>query len=362
MRKFVIILTIILLYSVACKKEDFLWDLPKNTCNYLYSDWTPCLNNIQTRTYTSSPSRCKGTPPGDSIQRTCVPCKFVYSAWSSCTNNVQTRTYTIGPQGCISIGLPPADSIQRTCVPCKFVYSAWSLCSNNIQTRTYTIGPQGCIGIGLPPADSIQKNCTLVLNGQGVWDRDMNFYETKIYDNQNWFSKNLEVSTYRNGDLIPQVQNANAWAFLNTGAWCYYANNTANGIIYGKLYNWYAVNDPRGLAPNGYHIPSDAEWSKLTNWLGGEIVAGGKMKEQGLSHWNAPNFGASNISLFSALPGGYREDNGYFFTIGAYGFWWSSSETFIDFAYSRYLYTNNGDVYRNYHRKQNGFSVRCIKD
>jgi uncharacterized protein (TIGR02145 family) len=91
-------------------------------------------------------------------------------------------------------------------------------------------------------------------------------------------------------------------------------------------------------------------------------VAGGKMKEQGLSHSNAPNFGASNISLFSALPGGYREYNGYFFTIGAYGFWWSSSEDDTYYAWFRNLYNFNGNVNRNNSDKQNGFSVRCIKD
>ena len=321
MRKFVVILTIILLYSVACKKEDFLWDLPKKIapCSFLYSVWTPCLNSIQTRTYTPGPSGCSGTPPSDSIQRTCAPCKFVYSAWTSCSNNVQTRTYNLVPLGCSSIGLPPADSIQ--------------------------------------------KNCTLVLNGQGVWDRDMNFYETKIYDNQNWFSKNLEVSTYRNGDSIPQVQNANAWANLTTGAWCYYLNDAANGLTYGKLYNWYAVKDQRGLAPSGYHIPTDAEWAKLTNWLGGEIVAGGKMKEQGLSHWNAPNFGATNISLFSALPGGARDYGGYCNWIGVWGFWWTSSEKDANYIWNLAIHYN--DDYSSLGAgifKSSGLSVRCIKD
>ena len=95
---------------------------------------------------------------------------------------------------------------------------------------------------------------------------------------QTWTTKNLDVATYRNGDPIPQVQDATAWAILTTGAWCYYQNNTENGTNYGKLYNWYAVNDSRGLAPNGFHIPTDAEWTTLSTLLGGEAVAGGKMK------------------------------------------------------------------------------------
>ena len=95
---------------------------------------------------------------------------------------------------------------------------------------------------------------------------------------QTWTSKNLNVTKYRNGDAIPQVQDKNAWAKLKTGAWCYYENNTANGTTYGKLYNWFAVNDTRGLAPKGYHIPTDAEWTILTDYLGGDTIAGTKMK------------------------------------------------------------------------------------
>ena len=97
---------------------------------------------------------------------------------------------------------------------------------------------------------------------------------------QTWTSKNLNVGTYRNGDKIPQVQDKNAWAKLKTGAWCYYENKAANGTTYGKLYNWYAVNDPRGLAPFGYHIPTEAEWTLLTNYLGGDDKSGAKMKKK----------------------------------------------------------------------------------
>jgi uncharacterized protein (TIGR02145 family) len=98
---------------------------------------------------------------------------------------------------------------------------------------------------------------------------------------------NLNVSHYRNGDVIPQVTDPTAWSSLTTGAWCYYNNDTANGTVYGKLYNWYAVNDPRGLSPQGWHVPTDAEWTNLTSCLGGESLAGGKMKATTL--WDSPN-------------------------------------------------------------------------
>ena len=148
--------------------------------------------------------------------------------------------------------------------------------------------------------------------------------------NQTWATRNLNLETYRNGEVIPQVQDANAWANLRTGAWCYYENNTANGSSYGKLYNWYAVTDPRGLAPKGYHIPSDAEWTILSDNLGDE--AGTKMKSS--SGWKN-NGNGNNTSGFAGLPGGYRYYNRNFFYIGANGYWWSSSENDASLAWSR---------------------------
>ena len=180
---------------------------------------------------------------------------------------------------------------------------------------------------------------------------------------QTWAPKNLDVVTYRNGDPIPEVQAASTWSNLTTGAWCYYENNTANGTTYGKLYNWYAVNDPRGLAPNGYHIPTDAEWTTLSSYLGGTVTAGGKMKEAGTSHWLSPNTNATNSSGFTGLPGGNRFGlNGAFYNIGAGGFWWSSSENGTNDAWNRELNYIDGKVSRYNYFKQNGFSVRCLRD
>lgn len=177
--------------------------------------------------------------------------------------------------------------------------------------------------------------------------------------------RNLNVSHYRNGDIIPQVRGKVAWAALTTGAWCWYNNDSANGAIYGKLYNWFAVNDPRGLAPAGWHIPSDAEWTTLTTLLGGN--AGGKMKstgtiEAGTGLWHDPNTGATNGSGFTGLPGGYRSFFGTFGLIGFNGYWWSSTENLNYYAWYRYLYYTNSFINRYYDSKQNGFSVRCVRD
>ena len=179
---------------------------------------------------------------------------------------------------------------------------------------------------------------------------------------QKWTKYNLDVAFYRNGDSIPQVTDPTAWAGLTTGAWCYYNNDPIQGNKYGKLYNWYAVNDPRGLAPQGWHIPSDAEWTTLATTLGGASVAGGKMKEAGTVNWTAPNTGADNNSGFVGLPGGTRLNNGTFFNVGTFGYWWSSTEYITSDAWSRYLFYNEVSVGSYNYHKRHGFSVRCLRD
>jgi uncharacterized protein (TIGR02145 family) len=188
---------------------------------------------------------------------------------------------------------------------------------------------------------------------------------------QTWKTKNLDVATYSDGTPIPQVTDPTQWTNLTTGAWCYYNNDSVNGATYGKLYNWYAVagihdTDPntpnKKLAPTGYHIPSDVEWTTLTNYLGGESVAGGKMKSTGTSLWNTPNTDATNSSGFTGLPGGYRDYNGTFSAIGVYGSWWGSTEYYTTYAWSRFLYYNDGSANRGRSLKTFGFSVRCLRD
>ena len=185
------------------------------------------------------------------------------------------------------------------------------------------------------------------------------FMDKVTIGSQIWTTKNLDVEAYRNGDAIPQVQDSSTWANLSTGAWCYYENKSANGSSYGKLYNWYAVNDPRGLAPKGYHIPSNEEWTTLTNYLGGQSQAGTKMKSS--SGWQN-NGNGSNTIRFEGLPGGYRNSFGDFNNIGANGYWWSSSVNNTSGAWYRALHFGFGDVGRFSNGKRNGFSVRCLRD
>ena len=180
--------------------------------------------------------------------------------------------------------------------------------------------------------------------------------------NQKWMDKNLDVTTYRNGDTIAYVTDPAAWAALTTGAWCYYNNDPSTNATYGKLYNWFAVNDPRGLAPAGWHVPSDAEWTTLEICLGGEAVAGSKMKVTGTTTWTSPNSGATNSSGFAGLPGGLRLSNYGFFDLRNYGLWWSSTEVSTADAWYRYLYYFNTSIIRTTFPKTHGFSVRCLRD
>ena len=183
---------------------------------------------------------------------------------------------------------------------------------------------------------------------------------TVTIGSQIWTARNLNVDTYRNGDTIPQVQDPVQWANLTTGAWCYYNNNPAIGNIYGKLYNWYAVNDSRGLAPTGWHIPTDIEWTQMTTYLGGDSLAGGKLKDTIL--WDTPNIGATNSSGFSVYPSGNLSILGYFEDIGKYGVFWTASESNNNVAWFRFLIYNSPSTYRYVNNKNFGFSVRCIRD
>ncbi|HEX5111943.1 MAG TPA: fibrobacter succinogenes major paralogous domain-containing protein [Saprospiraceae bacterium] len=177
-----------------------------------------------------------------------------------------------------------------------------------------------------------------------------------------WMTKNLDVSKYRNGTNIPLVTNAAIWDTLTTGAYCYFANTSTNGPVYGKLYNWYAVNDPRGLAPEGWHIPSDFEWTTMINTLGGNNIAGGAMKATGTTNWTIPNLGATNLCNFTAQPGGQRTSTGTFNNKGNYGYWWTNSPASSTTAWSRNLNYNDMQVGGATTDKQSGYSVRCVRD
>jgi len=187
---------------------------------------------------------------------------------------------------------------------------------------------------------------------------------------QIWAKRNLDVSTYRNGDTIPQVTDPTEWRNLTTGAWCYYNNDPAMGEIYGKLYNWEAVSDPRGLAPQGWKIPSDSDWTILTNYLGGDTISAGKLKEIGTAHWLINQFG-TNSTGFNALSGGVRGEDGAFVFLNSNSNWWSNTyrapyHCFLGGGIIRSMYAdspyNQNKLYRWSMNYFYGASVRCLKN
>jgi uncharacterized protein (TIGR02145 family) len=199
-----------------------------------------------------------------------------------------------------------------------------------------------------------QAATSLVADNQGY------VYPTIYINNRWWLAENLNATHFADGSEIPLITDNTNWLNLSTPAYSNYGNLTANEELYGKLYNWATVSDPRNVCPVGWYVPTDAEWTDLTTFLGGTSNAGGKLKS--ITGWNAPNASATNESGFSALPGGYRTNDGAFSGINLNGSWWSSTENNVNDAWLRNLSYGNGIVNRYGSNKKSGFSVRCIKD
>jgi uncharacterized protein (TIGR02145 family) len=199
-------------------------------------------------------------------------------------------------------------------------------------------------------------------------DQDGNVYKTVTIGTQTWMAENLRTTKYNDGTAIPNATSDVEWESLSTGAYCNNKNTINTGTIatYGRLYNWYAVNTGK-LAPKGWHVPTDAEWTELTDKLGGENVAGGKLKEAGTAHWISPNTSATNETGFTALPGGSRDYDGAFIGVGYWGNWWSATERYPSSAWSsvwtRHTTATISELYtEGYLDKGSGLSVRCIRD
>lgn len=223
----------------------------------------------------------------------------------------------------------------------------------------YAINEGGAVGFGDEIMFSTIKDTFSCVGTPTLTDIDNNTYKTVQIGTQCWMQSNLKVSKYQNGDAIPTGLSDNVWRRTTSGAYAIYDNNNANDALYGKLYNWYAVKDVRGLCPIGWHVPSEDEWGELKGHLE-HSVAGGKLKS--VTGWNSPNTGATNESGFTGLPGGTRYFSGEFNFLGSVGVWWSSSGDYDYLARYLYLSSNNGIVYRYLGNKENGKSVRCLRD
>jgi len=196
-----------------------------------------------------------------------------------------------------------------------------------------------------------------------VTDIDNNVYNTVTIGTQTWMVENLKTKRYRNGDNVPVVNDPVSWENLTTGACCYYNDNSNNAGTYGLLYNWYAASDSRNIAPEGWHVPSLAEWDILINYLGGQFAASYKLKESGTMHWIQTDDNVTNASNFSALPGGSRAYNtGVYNNIGFLGSWWTSSKDANILSFCKVMFTSDGQVTLYWQDRRNGMSIRCLKD
>jgi uncharacterized protein (TIGR02145 family) len=186
-------------------------------------------------------------------------------------------------------------------------------------------------------------------------------YKVVMIGTRWWMAENLRCTKYSDGTSIPDVADKTAWKSSGSGSLCDYENNPANGGVYGKLYNWHTVQTGK-LSPPGWHVPADKEWATVTDYLGGIAVAGGKLKESGVEHWEATNVGATNESGFSAFGGGNRNEAGAYGFIRKYGYFWSSSEKDGITAWARKIGHYGTEVLRHHYDMNCGFSVRCVRN
>ena len=207
----------------------------------------------------------------------------------------------------------------------------------------------------------ITAQTTLYAKWASLYDIDGNFYDTITIGTQMWMVENLKTTRYNDGSAIPLVTDNTAWSNLTTSGYCYYNDSATYGTTYGALYNGYSVNTKK-LAPIGWHVPTDSEWTVLITLYGGTDLAGGPLKATGITYWTSPNTGATNQSGFSALPGGFRDGNGTFEGSGGYGSWWSATAFSATGLWSREVNSSGTNVVRGNSFVGYGFSVRCIRD
>lgn len=324
--RIIMMLFFVSLLSFSCKKEN-------NTTNVDVN--LPVLTTIVATDLTQTTATCGGIitkSPGSDVKSRGV-------CWSTSSNPTISNSKTVNGIGIGSFTSNITGLIKGT------TYYVRAYATNNSGT-----------GYGNLISFTTQGG-----TAGTVTDIDGNVYHTVIIGTQVWMLENLKTTKYRNGDPIQNVTDQSIWNNLTTGAYCNYNNNTSNVAVYGRLYNWFAVNDSRKIAPAGWHIPSDAEWLTLINFAGGEYHAGGNLKETGTIHWNTTNSFVTNSTGFTALPGGARGKYISFSEIGNYCYLWSSDEN-GDVGNCFYLDASSVFVDKWSTFKSDGISIRCIKD
>ena len=340
----------------SCKKET----TTPNTSGNNTTDTTKTINDVSISGFDCAGVKIVGTLTKDKVASN-VSATLTYTGGNGKTYTTKSHTSTV------------VTGLTATLVAGTLANGVGTLVYTISGTPTTTGTANFAIALG-------GKTCSITIAvenviqnptsgyGANIIDGEGNIYKTVYIGSQQWMAENLKVTKYNDGTTIPNITDETQWKNNTTGAWSYYNNDVTNNAKYGKLYNWYAVsktnNGNKNVCPTGWHVPTDAEWTVLTDYLGGESIAGGKLKEVGITSWNSPNTDATNTSLFSALPGGYRPNLGYYnnFGVGNYGYWWSSTEESISKAWSLSLGGLDGKAHRGYDDKRYGYSVRCLRD
>jgi len=310
------------------------------------------VDNLQVGNYSYS---IVGLPSGIYFANI-VGANFVYN----------TSIVSIGT-GNQTISLKQINAVTETLVASKLK----SFKSSSIVSMNYIIGDSlqftgtcGTLTSTVKDVPISSGQISFVFYGS-IKDQDSNICKTIIIGSQTWMAENLKVITYNDGIIIPNVTDGKTWDGLTTGAQCDYNNSISYTNIYGKLYNWYAVNSNK-LCPSGWHVPNDSEWVILSTAVGGGSTSGGALKETDTTHWSYPNKGATNISGFTALPGGCRGIKNHdivFQYIGILGNWWCNNENGVSYANSRLMDNSDSSLgAASYNYKSMGSSVRCLKN
>ena len=289
---------------------------------------------------------------------------------------------------CFSTSPNPVPSVNEGTGVGTFQKRIFTVPGTTYYIRAYA---ENAAGIAFGNEKTYTTISTIFINSPDIFDVDGNSYPTYTINNQRWTKKNLNVSKFRNGDPIPQVQNAAAWLSTTSPAWCYYQNNTENGPIYGKLYNHYAIEDPRGLAPAGWHVPSVLEFKNMIYYMGSvsqnvplyQIIdfsnSSGDYRITGIDYWLFPNANATNRSGFSSLPGGGRNyfagstnnEASFYFSNSTLASYWLSDVLTTNFENTPNLargYTiglsNNINSLSGigFADRKTGYYIRCVKD
>ncbi len=329
------ILSIAFFASVSCKKSEEPSPINPSTALAATNDATTVGQRWAT---------LNGTVNANNISTTVT---FEYDTTTSFTNTITADPATVTGNTSTSVSAVVTGLIpnQKYYFRIKAVNSSKTAYGNDksFKTSDTTRGP-------------ITFNPELTYDS--VADIDGNIYKTILVGSQVWMAENLNTTKFNDGSDIPFVIGKSAWAGLSTPGYCYYNHDS---VDYGALYNWPAVQTGK-LCPSGWHVASDEEWTTLATYLESVNRDAGALKEAGSLHWSSPNFGATNETGFTSLPGGYRNSYGVFGSIKRYGYWWSSTESSSNEAFYRAMNFNYSDMDRSSSNKKGGFSVRCIRN